>query len=1038
MANTPWCGTGDDKLYLTSGQFTSTIKDSQTIADLNLQGISYDGTNSPWCGASGDKLYLTSGQFTSTIKTSQNINSIDSYPSDISWDGVDTPWSGFAGIKLYLTSGQFTSTIKTSQSTNAIDTGPSGISWDGTNTPWCGSIDKKLYLTSGQFTSTIKTSQYVGDVENTAMSVTWDGTNTPWCGSVAMKLYLTSGQFTSTIKTSQDVSSVDTIPTGIETNDVDARLGIDFNPSYWTIIVKNNDATADVEIEDLSVIIAADSTSVLTGQFAYDEICGSEDLKTAVNNLSLKVSDGDTELDETNGVKFLALQNVYDLESNYYNSTTVDDYLALKIGGTSGSVDNAIIRANGTGGITIQSSTNACIDDNGQMSLGATSAGAMLDIYTRATATIGLIIEARTSQTADLINVNSNAATGGDYFSINATGNIDKMKADPSSLNDSTNFILGGGGLSLSHSGETDGWYNTAFGSDSLLSCTTGHSNNAFGSNALNCNTTGVQNTALSKNALFSNIDGAYNVAIGTATMYVSIGGDFNTACGFQALRYIEYGDNNVALGYKAGWGVSGGSFSNNILIGFQAGDSLSTGSDNIIIGYDQDASSATSSNELNIGGVVYGDLSNKKISINDNSPDSTLDININDAADIGVIIEAASGQTANLFEINSNGGSGGDYLGIDANGNVIKLKADPYENDDSNIFLGVDAGGAGNLNASGGSFGKYNEAYGNQSLYSIEQGYDNTAIGYQSLYSNTDGFNNVSIGYMNLYSNTTGFGNVSFGEKGLYKNTLGNYNIAAGYWSLYTNTEGDYNIGAGIYSLYHNSTGNCNTALGCYSLRENDTGDYNIGIGYESGYYNEIGDHNIYIGFRAGYGRTDESNSNNICIGNEAGGGIGDGANNNVFIGYNVGIDSTTGSNNIIIGYDINPSDTDASNELNIGGTVFGDLNNDYIGIGIFPTAQLHTTKGRIVGTTRITDSTATLDVDNHVIFVDTDNNDVLILLPPGVEGTSYRIINCGSSGNDITVVGDGSETIWGDSDITLADGDIIDLVYNTTEGWW
>lgn len=238
LTDTPWCGQEAQKLYLTSGEFSSTIKTSEDVSavDTAPTGISYDGTNTPWCGATDDKQYLQSGQFTSTIKTSQSVSAVDLTPSGISWDGTNTPWNGFADKKLYLTSGQFTSTIKTSQSVSVIDTSNRSISYDGTNTPWSGAAAQKLYLQSGQFTSTLKTSQSVSAVDTGIYGISWDGTNTPWNGLTDDKLYLTSGQFTSTIKTSQSVSAVDIVPTGIETNDVNARLGI------------GNDTTGDVAI----------------------------------------------------------------------------------------------------------------------------------------------------------------------------------------------------------------------------------------------------------------------------------------------------------------------------------------------------------------------------------------------------------------------------------------------------------------------------------------------------------------------------------------------------------------------------------------------------------------------------------------------------------------------------------------------------------------------------------------------------------------------------------------------------------------------
>jgi len=35
--------------------------------------MSWDGTNTPWAGSAADKVYLQSGQFTSTLKTSQSL-----------------------------------------------------------------------------------------------------------------------------------------------------------------------------------------------------------------------------------------------------------------------------------------------------------------------------------------------------------------------------------------------------------------------------------------------------------------------------------------------------------------------------------------------------------------------------------------------------------------------------------------------------------------------------------------------------------------------------------------------------------------------------------------------------------------------------------------------------------------------------------------------------------------------------------------------------------------------------------------------------
>ena len=98
-----------------------------------------------------------------------------------------------------------------------------------------------------------------------------------------------------------------------------------------------------------------------------------------------------------------------------------------------------------------------------------------------------------------------------------------------------------------------------------------------------------------------------------------------------------------------------------------------------------------------------------------------------------------------------------------------------------------------------------------------------------------------------------------------------------------------------------------------------------------------------------------------------------------------------------------------------------------------------LTTTGGRIVNTTRIisTDSPYAVLVTDHVIDCDTDGGAITVNLLPGVEGTQHRIINCGSSGNNVTVDGDAAEAVCGELTQVLYDDDVIDLVYNATEGW-
>jgi len=98
----------------------------------------------------------------------------------------------------------------------------------------------------------------------------------------------------------------------------------------------------------------------------------------------------------------------------------------------------------------------------------------------------------------------------------------------------------------------------------------------------------------------------------------------------------------------------------------------------------------------------------------------------------------------------------------------------------------------------------------------------------------------------------------------------------------------------------------------------------------------------------------------------------------------------------------------------------------------------ELKTESGQIAKTTRITGAT-TLDETHHVVFCDTDGSAFTVTLPAGVEGTEYRIINVGTSNNDVTIDADGTaETVLGAATQDVSDGEILDMHYNATEGWW
>jgi hypothetical protein len=229
MADSPWIGAEADKLYLQSGQFTSTLKTSQSIGAVNSlpTGAEYEGADQMWSGRGSPgnaELYVTSGQFTSTLKDSQTTSQ-NTFPGDVSFDNVNTIWIGnTATEKIFIYSGQITSTLKDSQDISGVDADCQGCTSDDTNIPWAGSDADKMYLQSGKVTSTLKTSVALGGVDISVRGCSYDGTNSPWAGVQEQRLYLTSGQFTTTIKTSHDTTTVDTAPESVSTNDYVGRI----------------------------------------------------------------------------------------------------------------------------------------------------------------------------------------------------------------------------------------------------------------------------------------------------------------------------------------------------------------------------------------------------------------------------------------------------------------------------------------------------------------------------------------------------------------------------------------------------------------------------------------------------------------------------------------------------------------------------------------------------------------------------------------------------------------------------------------------
>ncbi|MBS0625983.1 MAG: tail fiber domain-containing protein, partial [Verrucomicrobia bacterium] len=152
----------------------------------------------------------------------------------------------------------------------------------------------------------------------------------------------------------------------------------------------------------------------------------------------------------------------------------------------------------------------------------------------------------------------------------------------------------------------TTGTNNVAVGFQALLNTTASNDNTAIGTSALAGMTNGGGgNTALGSGAMNTGNPGPYNVALGFSSMATGIKSTActnNIAIGNNSLNVLTSGSSNIALGSGTGSSITSGS--NNVFLGVNAGSSY-TGSDsnNISIGVGAGGASGTS-NQINIGNV--------------------------------------------------------------------------------------------------------------------------------------------------------------------------------------------------------------------------------------------------------------------------------------------------------------------------------------------------------------------------------------------------------------------------------------------------
>jgi len=200
---------------------------------------------------------------------------------------------------------------------------------------------------------------------------------------------------------------------------------------------------------------------------------------------------------------------------------------------------------------------------------GAETLGELTDVLLDATNfTDGLLIQTNSDgsapSTGTLSGAENNLGIGKNVFSALAGG--------------TNNVAYGNDALE----DITSGSYSVGIGHRALKDVTTQSQNTAVGAYAGQGIGNGSDNVAIGANVLRTANASTQNTGVGTSALNKNSGGNNNTAVGYVALYNVTSAAGNCGFGKGAGYVVTGAL---NICIGFEAGYTLSSGSNNVIIG---------------------------------------------------------------------------------------------------------------------------------------------------------------------------------------------------------------------------------------------------------------------------------------------------------------------------------------------------------------------------------------------------------------------------------------------------------------------
>ena len=251
-------------------------------------------------------------------------------------------------------------------------------------------------------------------------------------------------------------------------------------------------------------------------------------------------------------------------------------------------------------------------------------------------------------------------------------------------------------------------------------------------------------------------------------------------------------------------------------------------------------------------------------------------------ASQVGLAVQGASGQTANLVQTADSTGT--VNFGIDPNGylyrgssTLIHTRAPSVAN--SSLFVGLNAGSV-----------------------TATSSYDgNTAVGNNAMASHTTGYENCVMGYCAGQNITGGGQNVLYGTYAGKNITTGNYNTAIGFDTLQGLTTGSNNLGIGYTTM--SGITNSNGAIGVgLNIFQNATSISNS-QGFGTNVFHQV----TTVNNACGFGQAIHPYESNPCVG--IGAFVGNqttavGNTGCVLIGTYVNIESTNYAGSVSMGF--------------------------------------------------------------------------------------------------------------------------------------